>query len=547
MADLSGAEALLLEALGLPLLAFVLNESADAVAARLESGTPLSVEHEAVLADLVQALGRIPRTDPFSIRLSLSVLGEYNTDLKSSWATWAHTQAGGALDLPDASDDLTASLMVMSRDVYPLFLLPWGDEPFGLRSAEISGPLYRHPERERFEEAVMFDSSLSQLFPEENQTSGRHGTIHRSTGSGGGVQLAMLAQSVLRNGWEFATFRHASPTMRQHAEGVLEVLGLAREAIEGRDVSIPAIVGVAGLRLAGSESLDLPWGRLRVVTPADEARIPPGLAGKLGASAPDGRQIEIDYAGDLVMELEVPYKVALSKAVEGSDWPVPLTSSELVERHLETLRLSLLMAWEGGDPRPVIVGTWRSYLDPLQTGGGMSWSDPRRLPSLVPTELSKSQAAGWQEWIQRVDSRRIPGIDIAIRRTLLAAAERADPTDAFVDAVIAWENLVGASEGEQTLRISAALAWLLGDSPEARAEVRKRIADLYRARSRVVHGATTLIPQEAFEHRTEALDIAIRALRALLKDRAALLADCRNSGERSLRLLLDGELRPGIG
>ncbi len=121
MADLSGAEALLLEALGIPLLAFVLNESADAVAARLESGTPLSVEHEAILADLVQALGRIPRTDPFSLRLSLSVLGEYNTDLGSSWATWAHTQAGGALDLPDASDDLTASLMVMLRDVYPLF------------------------------------------------------------------------------------------------------------------------------------------------------------------------------------------------------------------------------------------------------------------------------------------------------------------------------------------------------------------------------------------------------------------------------------------
>jgi len=133
----------------------------------------------------------------------------------------------------------------------------------------------------------------------------------------------------------------------------------------------------------------------------------------------------------------VPYKVAIGKAVEGGDWPVPLTSSELVEPHLETLRLSLLLAWEDGDPRPVIVGTWRSFLDPLQNGGGMSWSDPRRLPSFVPTELSESQADGWQEWIQRVDSGRIPGVDIAIRRTLLAAAERADPTDAFVDAVIA--------------------------------------------------------------------------------------------------------------
>ena len=377
---LSGAEALLLETLGVPLLAYVMNESPDAVATRLESGTPLSVEHEAILAELMQALGRIPRTDPFSLRLSLSVLGEHNTDLGSSWATWAHTRAGGAIDLPDGSDDLTASVMAMLRDTYPLFLLPSLDEPFGFQGAEVSGPLHRRPERERFEAAVMRDSSLSRLFPEENETSGRHGTIHRSTGSGGSVQLVMLAQSMLKNGWEFAVFRHAAPTMRQHAEGLLEVLGLARAAIEGKEVSIPAIVGVAGLRLADSQGLDLPWGKLRVVTGADEKRIPPGLAGKLTASTLDGRQIEIDYAGDLVMEFEVPYKVALGTSVELGGWPIPLTSSELVERHLETLRLSLLLAWEDGDPGPVIVGTWRSFLDPLQNGAGMSWSDPRRLP-----------------------------------------------------------------------------------------------------------------------------------------------------------------------
>jgi hypothetical protein len=150
--------------------------------------------------------------------------------------------------------------------------------------------------------------------------------------------------------------------------------------------------------------------------------------------------------------------------------PLALTSAEIVERHLETLRLALLLSWDDGDPRPVVVGTWRTFLDPLQNGGGMSWSDPRRLPGLVSTELSKAQADHWKEWIARVDSRRFPGIDIAIRRTLLAAAERADPTDALVDAVIAWENLVGSSEGEQTLRISAALAWLLGDSSEARGD-----------------------------------------------------------------------------
>jgi DNA helicase HerA-like ATPase len=210
--------------------------------------------------------------------------------------------------------------MAMLRDTYPLFLLPSGDEPFGLRGAEITAPLYRHPEREPFEAAVMADRGLSQLFPEENETTGRHGTIHRSTGSGGSVQLAMLAQSLLKNGWELAAFHHESPSMRQNADGVLEVLELARDAIEGKQVSIPAIVGVAGLRLAASESVDLPWGKLRAITPTDETRIPPGLAGKLNSTTSDGKQIEIDYAGDLVMEFDVPYSVALGKGVKDGDW-----------------------------------------------------------------------------------------------------------------------------------------------------------------------------------------------------------------------------------
>jgi len=96
--------------------------------------------------------------------------------------------------------------------------------------------------------------------------------------------------------------------MSQHADGVLEALRLARDAIEGKKVSIPAIVGVAGVRPANGRKLDLPWGQLRQITPADETRIPPGLAGKVTTSTSDGRQIEIDYAGDLVMDSRCPTK-----------------------------------------------------------------------------------------------------------------------------------------------------------------------------------------------------------------------------------------------
>lgn len=61
--------------------------------------------------------------------------------------------------------------------------------------------------------------------------------------------------------------------------------------------------------------------------------------------------------------------------------------------------------------------------------------------------------------------------------------ERRNPDDALLDAVIAWENLVGADEGETTLRITTALAWLLNRSPSERAATEERLRVLYRLRS----------------------------------------------------------------
>jgi hypothetical protein len=60
----------------------------------------------------------------------------------------------------------------------------------------------------------------------------------------------------------------------------------------------------------------------------------------------------------------------------------------------------------------------------------------------------------------RVDAGRTPKTNIAVRRTLQAAGERTDPSDALIDCVVAWDNLVGSSAGESTFGVSSALGWL---------------------------------------------------------------------------------------
>jgi Apea-like HEPN len=538
---LSGAEALLLETLGLPFLSFVLNAEETAISERLTSGALLSNRQEATIGALVTFLGRIPRTDPFSIGFALADLGRHQPSLGMSWATAARQNSGGSIDLPVRRDPLSASLLSFVRDLYPLFLLPPPPEPLAFRGVDVTSPLFGHPEKSEFDAAVMADSALSKLFPDETEHQGRHGYFYRSTGGGRSIQLSMFAETVLQNAWRLSQFRHGRPTPSQFADEALGIIEFGRKALDSKPLTIPALIGIAGLRLPEGRAIDLPWGRLREATSADQRFVPPGLAGQLSTTDASGTSVTIDYAGDAVMEYDVPYAVQLGPwDPTESDRPMDLVSMDTAERRLETLRLALLLSTER-EHRPIVVGTWRVFLDPLEVGRSTSWQDPRRGPALLAAALTEAEAQSWAEWIGRVHDHRVKSVDVAIRRTLLAAADRPDPTDALVDAVIVWENLVGSRQGEPTLRIGAAVAWLLGTDGPQRREIRRQVSKLYNLRSDVVHGNRFLKPREAFDHYREALDLTVQILRTLFRYRPELLAECKDSDDRSLRLILDGE------
>lgn len=543
MTEISDAEKLLLEVLSTRFLAFVLNTDETTISHRLQKGRLLTSKREAVLAELIAFLGSLATQQPsnqFSLRLSLGALGQNQQSSGLGWATARRVEAGGDIDLPGQKESSESALLSMVRDTYPLFLLPRQLDDWSL----IAGPplsqvVFNHPQREVFEKAMMADEVAS-LFPAETKESGWMGYVYRSTGIGGSVQLWMLSESLLKNGWQYAKHFEPHPTMRTFAEAVLDQLALLRRAVRGESVEVLVLVGIAGLKLPGSEALALPWGRLRAVEEKDRQYIPPGLSGQLMTTTPDGSQVVIDYAGDLVLEMNVPYKIELGELGKQPDegWPLGLVSAETVGRRLESLRLALLLSSERTPP-PMALSTWRVYLEPLGHGMTSSWSDPRQAPSFFPSALTAAERDDWRDWVRDVDAQRVPSIDVAVRRTLMAAAERPDPTDALVDAVIAWENLVGSREGEPTLRLSAALAWLLGKDAADRIKIRRQAARLYNLRSDVVHGNRFLNPKEAAERHREALGIAVRALRVVLRERPNLLADCKDSSERSLHLILD--------
>ncbi len=206
-----------------------------------------------------------------------------------------------------------------------------------------------------------------------------------------------------------------------------------------------------------------------------------------------------------------------------------------VQEGLDRLRFALLLASD--DDNQLITATQRGHilLNPL-AGGGRTWTYPDSDPK--PSGPLTAQAArATAIWYTRLLDHP-PDLWLGARRLLSATTARNSVIDAFVDAVVCWENLFGSGQGDVTFRVCGSLATLLhsGD-PHARRELFSEARRLYQARNSVVHGGVEPSPDKATANRDRAIQIAVRACRAL-HDRTDLLT-AENSTARSHRVLLE--------
>jgi Apea-like HEPN len=166
----------------------------------------------------------------------------------------------------------------------------------------------------------------------------------------------------------------------------------------------------------------------------------------------------------------------------------------------------------------------------------IGWRDPRSAPPFLPYALSSEDAEAIGAYCAWIGERRQRSIDIAIRRAISAAHSRSSVADRLVDAVIAWENLFGTSEGEPRLRISAAMAWLLEADAQRRTQLQGRLKRLYDRRSAIVHGSADSDADIALDANA-ALGYAVAALAALFRERPEVLR-LSDGAARSHHLIL---------
>ena len=413
----------------------------------------------------------------------------------------------------DISDPPRGLLQAIALDALPALIAedehknptePWRTVGFSLAA------IYNHPAHVRFVRAVLDDADLRRLFPGVDASGEAFGFHQYASGTGSTVQVAMFASSLIEAAW--------ADTENDTPDAILAALdaSLSQARTLGRDSVVEAVhrIGFRGLALTGPQTVHLPWGTLRARTPRDF-------------------QLGLRFSGfgdvyaqvDAVLEDVRAIGVDISESMpEGDDtWMDSVRSwheaSTLMQRKVA---LSVLLALTRDEP-VAISPVAEHVAKPVAGGDSISWQ-PSQFAR--PTaELTDGDVQRIRDSAARVEQFYSPRIDIAVARTLRSLAERGDPVDGLIDAVIALESLFSAGQGELKLRISASIAWLLEpDDVERRKALYAETKKLYDTRSDVLHGRP-LSPEAAVPKHQRAAAIAIDVLRTLFEQRTDLIAD----------------------
>lgn len=531
--------------LGDALTCYILDSDTENLEALVLSSEAPSSAQQSVLSFLRQVTG-MPATSDAPEANRAQVLRAIVATADESGRTIAshlREQAGGDVSAPGGADDLENAIAQLAVDTFPTFLLPPDDEPFPFprigAGIYVTRQVFRHSQRQTFEDELVKRKPIGRLFvePEGNSGGGPGTMLWRNTGQGGSLQATMLPETILGGAWRHV--RDENPTPAVFAAEAIAQLKLVLEVLRGRTKPIEAKFAFTGILLPdGMDSTDFADGFIEPVGDRDRELAPPSLQQQLTGNDAAGNSVVINYDGDVLLRASFPLKAKAEPWDSGgtpTSWPEEVQVPDKLEKVIERLRLSLLLAVKR-DHRVQLVPTWRLYDDPFGYGTVTSWFDPKNAVGIMPTKLTADEVQSWKDWYSRLRSPHVDRIQLAVTRVIKAVAERREPADVLIDSVIAWENLFGTSEGEPTLRVTASMALLLESDKVKRKKLRKRLAEIYRLRSTVVHGSGTVTNAQA-PMCQEALDLALQALQVVTKDRIDVL-ELPDGAARSLHLIL---------
>jgi hypothetical protein len=268
----------LVETYGEPFMAYVLNLEGTSIS----DGVNLTDNQQQVVDELRKYAALTKDQQLIQRRFALaSVATHYSDDDEATIANVFRKKSGGRIYEPMSTEDQAVSLLIrMGCDVYPGLLLPTPDGsyvPFGLLRPTATG-LSSHPMHQAFCRAVLDDSDLGLLFPGTPDSSTLTDLtalaavstfLFFSSGRGGGVQLVVLADILMKAAYDRLKFLEETG-IEAYVDTLSTVVHEARRLARGKRIEVPLLVGYKNVAISNEMIIKLPWDELRHRRPIDD-------------------------------------------------------------------------------------------------------------------------------------------------------------------------------------------------------------------------------------------------------------------------------------
>lgn len=410
------------------------------------------------------------------------------------------------------TNDLVDSLVRLVFNGLAMEHIPGADRDRLSISSAFQDPRLSTPAAQAF----LKDPELSKLFPGASHTPDAEGRIRAASlllwlpGGGGSTDLSILLGNFVEQ--ILARMRFAGELTEDHIEDyVVASLEELRQLARGEEVEILVLTGLVGIETEASLDRGT-WG----------IRSAQGLA--ISQIPLSDSELQRPKS---VLWVKVPHRlVARHRADIDEDDATQVFDNFSEESRIfhAQLRRNILAVQFG-------LLAWaveREQYNTVNVQVTSSWS--MLLLSLAQPPWIYGPAVEKRSTVMNLADLRTVGeivdglgelthrLDIALSRMVRVASEDRHPADSLIDAVIAWENMLG-SRSETTFKVCAALSWLLEPTDlENRRILNRRAKKIYNLRSGIVHGSVDGDTPEAVKLSKEALTLAVRTFRRIHTD-----------------------------
>lgn len=288
-----------------------------------------------------------------------------------------------------------------------------------------------------------------------------------------------------------------------------------RAAAVRRPIEVLDVYGITHLRLERHSSIETPWGTI--------------------VSVP--RPHNSHHSGLRPAATALLVSTGLTTRLYGKPSPdeVRLTKAEDLntDRMFSLVPLAFALEPQQGR-RGAPTFSWVATISPFQIGMSPAfYLTPTLTRPLVMIPDSRTEAVS--DRMRSMNTDLQDTLQVAARRAVSALVHRTNAGDALIDAVMAWESLVGGNT-ETTFRVTAALTLLLEIKLAERIPYYKKLKKIYETRSRIVHGEPQSIRSNVQADADQAIQVALEALSRLYELGGEWLT--LSTSERAERLIL---------